>query len=487
MPKFHVGKSKTAKSAILKLRKPLRYRSGAAERDVERVRIRRRKSSGGKPSPQTAPTEISDVTGPGGDQREIVFATYTPLGKPKIPGLFNLTPPDMSGADSQIGVVLYTGNSYLSASNDSGLSFEDLDSTTFLPKIPGRAVDQVITYVPGLNGYAWMMQHDQSPSTKDGNFRLAIARVEKLKNDFKKSWRVIDFTSSDCGFPACATDRQDLTYTDGFLYLTTNIVGKGRLIIRITLDELNDVLNNAGAKVTPQYLKPLDGIFDFSDLSKQNGSNAYMAGIVKDTILRVVAFHDGTSATDFHELSVGKFPVEDDLVSRDPDGVDWLTKGVANVSAVLSNGDDLWIAWDAAASKPGDKPFYPNAHVRIAQAKISSWKVVSERQIWNPNYAFAYGTLAVDSAGDIGYGVAVGGKSDFPNACFGILGDFVVYYRDTSDTTAIGDGEARWGDYITVRPSLIGNGKFAGFGYFTKKTSGSSFFQTPYYLQYGRP
>ena len=76
--------------------------------------------------------------------------------------------------------------------------------------------------------------------------------------------------------------------------------------------------------------------------------------------------------------------------------------------------------------------------------------------------------------------------SDFPNACFGILGDFVIYYRDTSDTTAVGDGVARWRDYVTVRPSLIGGGKFAAFGYFTKKTSGGSF-QTPYYLQYGRP
>jgi len=160
---------------------------------------------------------------------------------------------------------------------------------------------------------------------------------------------------------------------------------------------------------------------------------------------------------------------------------------VANVSAVLSHGDDLWIAWDAAASKPGDKPLYPNAHVRIAQAKVSTWNVVSEMQVWNKDYAFAYGALALNAAGEIGYGVAVGGKSDYPNSCFGILGDFVVYYRDTSDTTAQGNGIPRWGDYITVRPSLITPDKFAAFGYFTKKTTGGGNFQTPYYLQYGRP
>jgi hypothetical protein len=473
--KFRTGKTKKAKSVNSKLRKPLPYHKGEVEQWDKRVKIP--KTRGGKAPPQSPPTKIEGLTGPGGDNREIVFATYTPLKKPKNPGLFDLVPPDMSGADSPLKLALYTGNTYLAASKNAGASFTDLDSSTFLPKLPGRAVDQVITYVPTLRSYAWMMQHKQSSGTNDGNFRLAIAGVEDLKNDFIKHWKVFDFKSSDFGFKGRATDRQDISFTSKFLYLTTNIVGKGRIIIRIDLNELQT------GKATPQYTSPLDDIFNFSDLSQQNGSDIYMAAIVKDTQLRVLAMHDGTNTTDYHDVTVGKFPNETDLVSKDPDNVDWLTLGVANVSALLSNGDDLWIAWDAAASKPKEQPFYPNAHVRIVQVKTTTWKVASEMQVWNPDYAFAYGTLAMNAAGDLGYGVAVGGKSDYPNACFGILGDYVVYYQDTSDTTAIGDGVARWGDYITVRPSRQNEGKFAAFGYFTKKTGG----QIPYYLQYGRP
>jgi hypothetical protein len=141
-----------------------------------------------------------------------------------------------------------------------------------------------------------------------------------LKKDFKKAWKVFDFTSSDFGFKGLATDRQDLSYTERFLYLTTNIVGKGRLIIRIALEELKT------NTVTWQYTAPLDGIFAFSDLSQQNGTDVYMAGIVKDTSLRVVSCHDGTNTYDFHDLSVGKFPVATDLISLDPDGNDWLTR-----------------------------------------------------------------------------------------------------------------------------------------------------------------
>jgi hypothetical protein len=44
--------------------------------------------------------------------------------------------------------------------------------------------------------------------------------------------------SSDLGFPGLATDRQDISFTDGFLYMTTNVVGKGRILIRIGLAEL---------------------------------------------------------------------------------------------------------------------------------------------------------------------------------------------------------------------------------------------------------
>jgi hypothetical protein len=48
--------------------------------------------------------------------------------------------------------------------------------------------------------------------------------------------------------------------------------------------------------------------------------------------------------------------------------------------------------------------------------------------------------------------VAFGGTNDYSDAAFGIIGDFVVWYQDASNTTA-----DRWGDFITVRPSKILN------------------------------
>lgn len=188
----------------------------------------------------------------------------------------------------------------------------------------------------------------------------------------------------------------------------------------------------------------------------------------------------------FHDVSVGQFATTTNLTSLDPDGNDWLTRGVANVSASVVHDEDLWVAWDAAASDTRDRPNFPNAHVRIARIDRGSWTRVEERQVWNPDYAFAYGCLAVGADGQIGYGVAVGGKNDYPNSCFGILGDFVVYFRDTSTATAGAASEPRWGDYITVRPSVADERRFAAFGYFTLK-SGTGEMQKPYFLSYGHP
>jgi hypothetical protein len=222
------------------------------------------------------------------------------------------------------------------------------------------------------------------------------------------------------------------------------------------------------------------------DLSQQNSKNVHSVAIASTSTLRVMTLDDGAGTYGFHDVTVGQFPVTADLASLDPDRVDWLTRGVANVSASVVRDSSLWTAWDAAASAQGDQPFYPNAHVRIARIDTGSWKAVQEAQVWNPDYAFAYGCLAIGPQGDVGYGVGVGGPHDYPNSCFGILGDFVVYYRDSSTATPGAGSEPRWGDYITVRPSARDSSRFSAFGYFRKK-SGVGASQRPFYLEYGRP
>jgi hypothetical protein len=440
----------------------------------------------GRPKPQSPATKFAPntATGPLQGDQGIVFSTYTPFG-----GIANgpLIPPDPSGADSPPGIVLSVGNTYIMVSTDNGASFKEHDSSAFLPSAIGRPVDQVMIYVPHRQLFAWMMQHGADPTTKDGTFRLAVATVQALIKDFEHAWTPYDFTSSDLGVPGVGTDRQDLAFSETRLYMTTNLVGKGRVVLSVSLEDLVK-----GAGISWFHIGPLGGEFQYSDLSQQNSQDVHSVAIASGSSLRVMKLTDSTGTAALHNVDVGLFAIAANLVSLDPNKTDWLTTGVANVSASVVNGNDLWVAWDAAASAAGDKPFYPHPHVRLARIDRTTWKTVEERQVWNPDFAFAYGCLAVGPTGDVGYGVGVGGPKDFPNSCFGILGDFIVYFRDTS--TATGKGvppgstvlEARWGDYITVRRSTVDSRRFAAFGYFTVKNDPNGD-QRPYYLSYGRP
>jgi hypothetical protein len=430
-----------------------------------------------------SPATDTEPTGPG-EERRIEFSEYTPLGTPTNGGL---APPDPSGADSSAGVVLCTGNSYLMASTDGGATFTEHDTTKFLPAAAGRPVDQVMIYVPHRRLFAWMMQHERSAGDGDGNFRLAVAAAEDLSHDIEGSWTVYDFTSSELGSPKTKTDRQDLAFSESRLYMTTNLSGKGRVVMTLDLEDLVQ-----RRTVHWSRTDPLEAKFAYAGLSQQNSRNVvHSLAIASSSSLRVMTADADAGAYEVHDVTVGQFHRTADLASLDPDGLDWLTRA-AKVSASVVQGSNLWTAWEVAASAEGDEPFYPHAHVRLARIDTSTWKVVEEMQVWNPDYAFAYGCLAIGPDGDVGYGVGVGGPNNYPNACFGILGDFVVYFRDSSTATPEGKNkktgkfEPRWGDYLTVRPSARDNSRFSAFGYFSKK-AGTSASQRPYYLEYGRP
>jgi hypothetical protein len=65
----------------------------------------------------------------------------------------------------------------------------------------------------------------------------------------------------------------------------------------------------------------------------------------------------------------------------------------------------------------------------------------------------------------------------------GILGDYVVWFQNGSDTTT-----ARWGDFTTVRRAGRNRSLFAGFAYYTKKDTSrtSGYYFDPYYVVFGR-
>ena len=118
---------------------------------------------------------------------------------------------------------------------------------------------------------------------------------------------------------------------------------------------------------------------------------------------------------------------------------------------------------------------FAHPHVQVLQIDTSTWKKTNWKktkqwQIWNADHAFAYPSLALNSADDVGIALAWGGGGKFyASFAVGILGDFVVWFSEASnatDATNSGAGSnGRWGDHVTCRQAHPDSALFSGTGY----------------------
>ena len=207
----------------------------------------------------------------------------------------------------------------------------------------------------------------------------------------------------------------------------------------------------------------------------------------KNDALTVYSWPDSSTSYTPTTVPIAVWP-QNKLSSKGPGGNDWLSflNGTSRHSVLggTRTGNELWLAWTASSGKGPSNGFdFPNAHVRVVRVDIDTMKTLSEMQVWNPDYAFAYPSLNVNARGEVGIVLAWGGKNDHANAAAGILGDFVVWYRNGSDITT-----KRWGDFTTVRMAGRNRSLFAGFAYYTKKDTSrtSGYYFDPYYLVFGR-
>ena len=393
---------------------------------------------------------------------------------------------DMSGADSESGVVMMSGNWFVRYSTNNGGNWTTVDPTTIFPKWAGHdfCCDQIVIYVPSIDRFVWFMQHD-ADSAGIGAFRLAVASPAEIGKKFETAWTYWNFTAKTFGLDE-DLDYPDLACTRQFLHISTDATTtKGRLVARVALSDLA-----AGGTLPGRYTHP-DKSTSARGAHLVQGSDdgAFWVGAPDNSSLQVFSWPDSGTGYSWYTTSVAAYPTGT-LSSKGPNGKDWLNWLSSHVPGFhvcggVRAGGVLWLAWTASSgSATSGGPSFPNAHVRIATLDIAAKTVTAEQQVWNSAYAFAYPSLNVNSQGEIGLAVGVGGTKDNAHSSFGILGDNVVWHVDEGDTTT-----SRWGDYLTVRDSRRNTNRFAGFGYFTTKdaTDGAKYDAHPFYLVFGRP
>jgi len=149
-----------------------------------------------EPSPQADIARAGDPD-PHGSRDPVEFKNYAPSDELNKK-LTNAA--DMSGGESEGGLLMMSFNWSVDVSTDDGASWKRLDPTTVFPAVagfPGFCCDQVVTYVPSIDHFVWFMQHD-----KDGNgqgaFRLATASSSSVRSD-PAAWTYWDFVGDVFG------------------------------------------------------------------------------------------------------------------------------------------------------------------------------------------------------------------------------------------------------------------------------------------------
>jgi hypothetical protein len=434
----------------------------------------------GRSEQQNAPTELRDTEAPDPPREPVVFTSYTPLDPSQLSNV--KTPVDPSGAASGGGVVAMTGNVYLAVSKDDGATFKYLDPSTMFPVFAGGIVgDQQIVYVPEFDVFVWIMLDNADPTTSDGAFRLAMAKAADVASKPKSAWTYVDFVSSDFGEPGGFLDQPHLSYSGRYLIVAVDVsvAASGRVVIRIPLIDLTS------GSIGWQWIGPLTGgssNYQFSAPAGGGPPGVFMAGHIDTANLRVVEWRDGNSNFATHGVPVAKWSDSGDYSGTSPSGVDWSSRCGSRVSGATWRDGQLWFSWMSPRSQPGDTPNYAQPYTRVVAIDSGSFTTASELQVWNEDFVFAYSSLAVNANDEVAIVLAWGGATAEADAAFGILGDFVVWYRDGSTATTPG----RWGDFLRTHRSQVTPAHLDGFGYFTNTDATGAIVQNPYHVRYGR-
>jgi hypothetical protein len=423
----------------------------------------------------------------GGAGDPVVFNNYNSLGtKAGSVG----TPPDMSAARNG-NVVMVSYNTNVLLSTDGTSTYKLLNPTTIFPSGPskdskgnpldsGLCCDQKLQYVPQIDRFIWLMQFcGTGPGgclNGINRIRIASASTQDVINSNGTSWTYWDLLSSTFNLGNTTMDYPDLSVGDSFLYFSADQVGPGLLVVRIPLTEIRD-----SQTINMNYTTPSDSTTAYGGHVSQNtGDTVFWAGHKDNSTMLIFDFPESGNQYFWREVAVNSW-TKSQPSSTAPGGTDWLQfnfpkNAVLGITRRAAN--EVWFAWTGASNAN-----FKNAQVQVVEINTSNYSVISQWQIWNDDYAFAYPSLATNGNGEVGISLAWGGKAFYGNHAVGILGDFIVWYPELSDTAI-----NRWGDYVSVLRNTPNSLMYDASGYAvfknTPPATGTRF--DPYYIQFGR-
>jgi hypothetical protein len=341
--------------------------------------------------------------------------------------------------------IFYTANYFAAYSGDDGNSFSYVDPNE-IAKLAGESFccDQDAIFFPAGAAMAWVLL------TNEGSILLCLARVNDMKDTQGKSWTIYKFSAPAFAPGIVATfDYPKLAVVGGHLFLTANIVGAGSaLVARIPAGqvlEMSTLHFQYFIAKGHSYLFPAqgEGLFD----------NAFFATFKTTSEIRIFKWRSSKNYITIHDIPISTVPTEDwvtPLPSPDQNK-DWLAPTTKvqqlTVKSAAVGHDEIWVAWTGGRKVKGStKAKFKNPHIGMARISLATMKLSGERFFHNPDFAFAYPSLAADANGEIAIAYMWGGIRQYVQ--HGVA--FLTKAKEetpTSSDVSIGGG----GHYITLR------------------------------------
>jgi hypothetical protein len=181
------------------------------------------------------------------------------------------------------------------------------------------------------------------------------------------------------------------------------------------------------------------------------GTRAFWVRQVNTSKLALYWWDEAATTPLSREIDISTIPT-DSWVTNTPDQ-DWLAKRAPgeNVTAATLTGSDLWVGWSAARriklTDGTTRAFLDAPHIEIARIDVNRLRLLDQRYIWNPDYAFQYPSFATNDQGEVGIAFEWGGIGGrWANGGVGFLTGRFTLVNVTS-----GNSGMQGGDYTTIR------------------------------------
>jgi len=404
--------------------------------------------------PWGAPHSIDQPSGP----VPFVFLRNDSLswGDTGIPDLIA----EPSAATLEGGLVFVTGNTFASYSTNGGATYTKILPALYFPEVNGGfCCDQVVQYNRPRHALFWVLQytHDGVTNTQ----RLAIAKsMDQVVN---KTWRIVDLQPSSFALgDGYWLDFPDLTCSDNYLYLTTNVANVSNEVVVasvIARFPLNELIN--GLPLTYQYYVFWDRFSHRCTLGAH--SVMYFGTHNSNSSFRVYSWDEASTSFVSHDVSHVAYSTGPYSAPGNGGG-NWTGRMKDKVLGAYTTGPVVVKGFMWTAAQAGGFPFPYVVVLKLNQLD----QVLSETAFYSTTHAWAYPSACPNDDNVIGGTLAFGGGDQFPGTAAWVDDNNPSTFSPATMAFATGryyPGSGDWGDFFDTRISANNPKSWVAAGY----------------------